>query len=323
MTAASISWDFATDLNPSSTSGGLTGSWSGMDATPTGRDASGAFYWQNQSTTVGRLLVGPPANWTPGSITFKIRRSISGTVSVNFSRGGDYTVEQTLSVTSTYSTHTIDLSGIGTVDGQIDLRFWGPGASTVRYYMDDVTVSGDVVAGSAQNIAPASIASAEAFGTPALVGLSLLEPVGIPSAEAFGVPDISEYVPPTLTLLPGGLASDEAFGVPTVVTMTEGSVPYPTGADVEEFLGADLGPAAGVHVGVITEFARVYTRGNGFYVDGLAEPLAGVILAATARLVGNPEQLDIQVGSTRRSSFFQGWTLAEQRVLNDYRKAAA
>jgi hypothetical protein len=104
------------------------------------------------------------------------------------------------------------------------------------------------------------------------------------------------------------------------------SVPYPTGQDVAAFLGApgdtSLVALADVHVGVITEFARVYTRGNGFSVEGVAPEVASVVLAATGRLVANPEQIDITVGTMRRSGSFKGWSLAEQRVLNEYRGVA-
>lgn len=79
---------------------------------------------------------------------------------------------------------------------------------------------------------------------------------------------------------------------------------------------------AEVHVGVITHFARLYTRGNGFTVAGVREEIAAVIMAAAARLVSNPEQLDITVGSTRRASGFKGWSLAERTVLNEYRGVA-
>lgn len=189
-------------------------------------------------------------------------------------------------------------------------------------YRPKVTYEVDVVV-AGQDIYPASIASAETFGTPALETSQALVLVGIGSGEAFGVPGLSEYVPPALVLLPGGLASEETFGQPALGLVAPGFVPLPTGQDVADFLDAPVADLAEVHVGVITEFARVWTRGNGFSLGAVSEPVASVILAAAARLVSNPDQLDIQVGSVRRASFFQGWTLAEQRVLNDYRKVAS
>jgi len=100
----------------------------------------------------------------------------------------------------------------------------------------------------------------------------------------------------------------------------------PTGEEVASFLGASLdGRTVGLaaeHVQVITELARSYCRGNGFYEEGIAKPIREVIVAATARLVAHPEQIDVQVGSVRRRAGFKGWSLAEQRVLNEYRRTA-
>ena len=65
--------------------------------------------------------------------------------------------------------------------------------------------------GGPQTVAPAGIASAEAFGTPN-VGLALA-PTGIASAEAFGTPVLSIV---TLSVRPTGIASAEGFGSPIV-----------------------------------------------------------------------------------------------------------
>lgn len=73
---------------------------------------------------------------------------------------------------------------------------------------------------------------------------------------------------------------------------------------------------------VIALFARQYTRGNGFYAEGVAQDIGAVILTASARLAANPEQLYTQVGGVVAGAGFQGWTLAEQIVLNQYRKVA-
>ena len=325
MVAASITWDFATDLTPSAASGGLAGSWGPMGSTPANWDSSGAYSWRFVDLGTVRLMVGPAAGtqWTPGSIIFKMRRS-AGTSDGFFSLGGDYTIEWSGALTTAYRTVTIDLSSLGTVDGPIDLRFWSGGTSTQRAYLDDVTVSGNVLTGSDQTISPAGIASAEAIGPAAVVVVQPvnLSPEAIVSGEAFGTPSVV-VVPLVEILGAGGIASGEVVGGPDVRPATPGSVRYPTGADVADFMDAPaLVALATVHVGVITQFARVYTRDNGFYVDGVAEPIAGVILAATARLVGNPEQIDVTVGSVRRASYFKGWSLAEQRVLNNYRKVA-
>lgn len=73
-------------------------------------------------------------------------------------------------------------------------------------------------------------------------------------------------------------------------------------------------------------FIMEYTRGKGFDDAGKPTPgLIAVIVAAAARLVTNPEQAVLYVldGVTIRPAVFQGYTLAEQRVLNNYRKRFA
>lgn len=107
--------------------------------------------------------------------------------------------------------------------------------------------------------------------------------------------------------------------------------PEPEPADdlahrVADFLGAsgdaNLLAMAKESVLIITAMARAYTRGNGF--DG-TEPngeLAAVITTASARLVANPEQLQVDVGTVWTRSAFQGFNLAELFVLNRYRVRA-
>jgi len=107
-----------------------------------------------------------------------------------------------------------------------------------------------------------------------------------------------------------------------------------TGVDVAEFLGrsgdAGLATLADEHLPVVAQLARSFTRGRGF-ADPAAVPadLLSVILAATARLVGNPRQLardaiGIPGDFTREHvGSFNGWTLAELMVLNGYRRRSA
>src|SRR5690606_39709278 len=58
---------------------------------------------------------------------------------------------------------------------------------------------------------------------------------------------------------------------------------------------SDLVALAAQHGAVMTALVRAYTRGVGF-VDGVpAEPIRAVIVAASARLVANPEQVDAYV----------------------------
>ena len=101
----------------------------------------------------------------------------------------------------------------------------------------------------------------------------------------------------------------------------------PSGLDVATLMGGADEPAVVERcqqVGeVIALFARQYTRGNGFYAEGVEQDIGAVILTASARLAANPEQLYTQVGGVVTGAGFQGWTLAEQIVLNQYRKVAS
>lgn len=79
-------------------------------------------------------------------------------------------------------------------------------------------------------------------------------------------------------------------------------------------------------VPIVTALAKGYTRGHGF--DGVTpnQDVAAVIVTASARLAANTGQLPIDeaTGPFSRSvrAAFQGWTLAEQTVLNRYRVRA-
>lgn len=99
-----------------------------------------------------------------------------------------------------------------------------------------------------------------------------------------------------------------------------------TGQDVADFLGQgddpDLVALAGQHVTIITAMAQAYTRGGGFDGQEPREDVAAVITTATARLMGNPDQVQYKSGNTSFQSYFTGWSLAETFVLNRYRKRA-
>lgn len=343
MVAAQIVYGFTSDLSPTSVSPGWSSS-APITEVGAGTIAVTAAVMQNvagttsqsQTTIYWTFTFGPDdvnQAWTPQQMSVRAKRTHTSTSQgLRVRTSADSFAANVYSffgLTSSFVTHAIDLSGLGEITGPLTIRVYPNAGSTGAWLdFDDLTLDAVYTpAGAAdQTVSPAALASSEAFGVPVLVLGPRAVVVGIPSAEAFGTPSLSSYVPEALVVFPEGLPSDEAFGVPVVFVRTEGAVALPTGEDVAAFLDApghaDLVTLAGVHVGVITEFARIYTRGNGFHVDGVAEPLAGVILAATARLASNPEQLDIQVGSVRRASFFKGWSLAEQRVLNNYRGVA-
>lgn len=98
----------------------------------------------------------------------------------------------------------------------------------------------------------------------------------------------------------------------------------PTAQDVADFLGQGDDPTvlalAGEHLPIITAMASAYTRGVGFNEGAANEEIAAVITTATARLMGNPDQLQYKVGNISFQTGFRGWNLAETFVLNRYRK---
>lgn len=96
-------------------------------------------------------------------------------------------------------------------------------------------------------------------------------------------------------------------------------------ADLEAFLGHAVDVAQGEQtLAMVTAFAKAYTRGRGF-VDGVpAEPIAAVIITATARLLNNPTGRSFaQIEDfSHRPGTFHGWNLVERLVLNGYRLRA-
>ncbi|WP_299051581.1 hypothetical protein [uncultured Nocardioides sp.] len=101
-----------------------------------------------------------------------------------------------------------------------------------------------------------------------------------------------------------------------------------TGSDVAAFLGRgdepELVSLAGVHVGIVTELAKAYTRGRGFEETGPNSEIVSVIIMATARTVVNPEQHKReQIGDYAVSpGTLYGWSLVEVQTLNRYRRKA-
>jgi uncharacterized Zn-binding protein involved in type VI secretion len=81
-------------------------------------------------------------------------------------------------------------------------------AQVHAYIKDEYGLSVNVVA-----MAPSSIASGEAFGTPTLSTTLTSSPTAIGSAEAFGTPEIPAGA---VTLSPAGIGSGEALGEPAV-----------------------------------------------------------------------------------------------------------
>lgn len=103
----------------------------------------------------------------------------------------------------------------------------------------------------------------------------------------------------------------------------------PTADDLAQLLSPTLevdGDQAAAVVGIVTAMARAYTRGGGFAAGSPNEEIGAVILAAAARLLAHPRQ--VQMGevigpmSVTHGRGFDGWTVAETYVLNRYRATA-
>ena len=106
------------------------------------------------------------------------------------------------------------------------------------------------------------------------------------------------------------------------------------GADVAKFMGRSADSAfaaqAHEHVQIVAQIVNAYVRGPGATwgdVDGvilLPDDLRAVVITATARLVGNPQQLESESadGYAARGSF-KSFSLAEQSILHRYRRRVA
>ena len=108
-----------------------------------------------------------------------------------------------------------------------------------------------------------------------------------------------------------------------------------TGADVAAFIGkagdAETIEQANNALTVIVGMARAYTRDAGGFdgpgADVYVRPdLKAVVVAASARLMANTSQIGhsetIGPWTKTFAGGFSGWSLAEQTVLNRYRRKA-
>lgn len=105
--------------------------------------------------------------------------------------------------------------------------------------------------------------------------------------------------------------------------------PYPvTSDDVVGFLGdAGLDKRMVIaHIEMARDLVEGYTRGEGFTEAG--DPYGDVrrvIIGVAARSVTNPLGLQREQAGTQTVAYgrFEGFTLAEQKVLNRYRQMAS
>lgn len=134
-----------------------------------------------------------------------------------------------------------------------------------------------------------------------------------------------------------GLSNVDGMGNPRPVqtipvTVTGGTPSGPVGGELEaavcRFLGRpdddDTLALATAHVPIVTAYVNAYTRGRGFDQFGPRPDVEHVIVAASARLVVNPEQAKrVQVGDySEQAATLEGFTLPELAVLHRYRRRA-
>lgn len=150
-----------------------------------------------------------------------------------------------------------------------------------------------------------------------------------PIMDSFGIftgdtPDTEEY-----RFDWAGLPDESASEVYAIeVVPPEPEPPAGLGADVAKHLGraddTELIALADGHASIVTEYVRGYTRGRGFdpETDEPNKGLRAVIVASTARLSSNPEQVSYYASGdySERPAVLAGWTLPELAVLHNYRK---
>lgn len=174
--------------------------------------------------------------------------------------------------------------------------------------------------------------------TPTVAGDTIvLEAIKTPdsySPTTFTATVPAEYVAtPGLELRLGVWGNkSQGFSQPELTTQAPDTPPDPPaptqdlGERVAKFLGkegdTDVIARAEFHAEIVTDYVYGYTRGRGFTDDIPERPLRSVIVAATARLTGNPEQVSYYVTGdySERPAVLSGWLLHELQTLNNYRR---
>lgn len=103
-----------------------------------------------------------------------------------------------------------------------------------------------------------------------------------------------------------------------------------TATDLVKWLGqpttdTDLMAQAAQAITMASAMIDAYCRGAHLKADGITTRpgVDAVVLMASARMLANPEGLRYSTGVVSFNDAFAGFTLAEQMVLNRYRKRAA
>lgn len=109
------------------------------------------------------------------------------------------------------------------------------------------------------------------------------------------------------------------------VNLADRSFPV-TVTDVNDYLGNSYAEGMVMaHIETASDLVEGYTRGHGF--DDYGYPYADVrrvIIAVAARSVVNPLSLQREQAGSQSVAYgrFEGFTLAEQKILNRYRSQA-
>ena len=102
-----------------------------------------------------------------------------------------------------------------------------------------------------------------------------------------------------------------------------------TNTDLVKWLGQDttdtaLMAQATQAITAASAMIDAYCRGAHLKASGATRPgVDAVVLMASARMLANPEGLRYSTGVVTFNDAFAGFTLAEQMVLNRYRRRAA
>lgn len=181
---------------------------------------------------------------------------------------------------------------------------------------------------------PVPLQDGRTYTLPATDGVAWIVGGIVTEPGTYTVPPSAETVTVTITVdaLPGYTFDPPA--TETVFVFDAGAPPDPpedTGeteavALMRRLLGdesSDDEMGAAFHM--VRLFVFEYTRGKGFKAGKPTPGLLAVIAAGSVRLVTNPEQAELYVldGITIRPAVFNGYTLAEQSVLNRYRRRFA